>query len=1058
MSTPANPLSKFRSYRYYHVLAICDSTATAEQLYTTGLEDPDVWLHTPEDTPGPLGRYGVKEVKLEATAGYQATGVGKYCILINGSTDAQFVITNAKWSSITEAAATPHDKGTSLAVEGSLTISEPRGITFADQLVLCCLALGIDSSVATYVLKTFFVGYNHPDSTQDAPDEGDFPLWVNDIPPLIFVPWDLTATFGPEGGMYQVQFVAMKNGATRLPQYSHVPGGLSISLSDLGNDIGSALTTYQELLNKLYEQYYTCTTDFLKSNAQQTVAFLNAQSENPNLTVEDYLKRFSPVKYTIVVDDAYKGYKITDQPLQFKDKANCDAPANIVAPPQSSIEDTIRNILLKSPDLNKETTDGVPGQNGVTIKYQPKIETTLKSTPTEAGDFTFEVVYKINRYALPRSIATISQNKTGSSEQQLPTESLIQQLSASSTAVAENTIEFDYIFSGLNTDILEFDLKMNLGLSYVQTASLTNSLKSQLEAMQSRSIQVSPNNPSVRFGKPLTVPIFFGTHIKTPQFFNTQQPSSKSKTSWTIDAQASLEMQDVTMKITGNYQLLSSINKNALPSSLSIDQLERLSILNDSPAATNTSQFLAEYKNWGYFPAFAAVNIYMPRNNDDAKLFEQAQGPFDQESSPQGFTKRFWFQGLYYVVAIENEFDNGVFTQTLSMLAIPQNLQDLLGSDTPNISKYIKSCYDDQVGCVNRGTVVSGLRKLENNMVAPSAVAIPNAPPNQPDATTEAAPTTSNDINSVLAMNNDLNNVRGWKVQNKKFPGGAPEESKAAIIKAARDVGIDPVLLARVSSYETAYTFDPTIPGRGASGNVVGLGLFQFIPGTWLEFAGAKRNVLAPLGLNITSNNNLPPNFYDLRKNPEYAARAGAIYVRETLTRAQSFGVAPTIGTVYIQYVAGPGGGGKILSEIGQGRGSQVIPPDYNLGGGLTWSKFIKNNPTFASAVTFQGALDRAEKAMADTLVSGVPIVQSTYAAPPTSTPIPSNPLTQQQAQLNVKSILGRQRPCVIENVRKNDPKKDPCANKDSGASGNTNEQLPGEAGGRPDDGNIIAP
>jgi hypothetical protein len=108
-----------------------------------------MWDH-PDSTTAPLGKYSPKTL---------SAGTGRYCVLINGSTDAAFVISDVKWSTISAGGATMEDRNTSIAIEGSMRVSEPRGVIFMNQIVDCCRALGVDSSTAVFVLKTFFIGY-----------------------------------------------------------------------------------------------------------------------------------------------------------------------------------------------------------------------------------------------------------------------------------------------------------------------------------------------------------------------------------------------------------------------------------------------------------------------------------------------------------------------------------------------------------------------------------------------------------------------------------------------------------------------------------------------------------------------------------------------------------------------------------------------------------------------------------------------------------------------------------------------------------------------------------
>ena len=187
MSYPANPLASYRSYSYYHVLAICNSSETAYEL--SKITSTDVWAHATDN--GILGPYSPKKLSVDASKQDM-----EYCILINGSSDASYVITKASWNSSTAAGATPNDRYTSVAVEGSITISEPKGIMFLDQTIQCCKALGVDSASATFVLKTFFIGYGYE------PSVGEFVDVLSDIPPLQFVATLVTGAFTEAGGEY----------------------------------------------------------------------------------------------------------------------------------------------------------------------------------------------------------------------------------------------------------------------------------------------------------------------------------------------------------------------------------------------------------------------------------------------------------------------------------------------------------------------------------------------------------------------------------------------------------------------------------------------------------------------------------------------------------------------------------------------------------------------------------------------------------------------------------------------------------------------------------------
>ena len=110
MSTPSSLLSKYRSYNYRHVLVMCDSTETATMML--GNTDEGIWAHPEATGKDPLGRFAPVDLGSDH----------KYCVLIDGATDATFVINQTRWFAATAASATNADKMTSTAVEGSMDI------------------------------------------------------------------------------------------------------------------------------------------------------------------------------------------------------------------------------------------------------------------------------------------------------------------------------------------------------------------------------------------------------------------------------------------------------------------------------------------------------------------------------------------------------------------------------------------------------------------------------------------------------------------------------------------------------------------------------------------------------------------------------------------------------------------------------------------------------------------------------------------------------------------------------------------------------------------------
>jgi hypothetical protein len=294
MSNPANRLANYRSYSYYHVLAICNSTETAHALATSF--DSGAWKHADGNN-----RYARKRVNNNDDL--------LYTILIDGSTDASFVITSAKWSAATAASATPQDRATSIAVEGSMQISEPKGVVFLDQIVASCIELGIDAQTAVFALKTFFVGYGYDELA------GEYVDTISDIPPLQFRAYDVTATFTEQGGMYEIQFVAQTGGAARMPQFSKIPVSVNFKAE---STLGATFKKLEEHINKLYDPYFKCV-------ESQVTESMKKANQDPGPVVQS-LQR---VEYKITWDPAYDNYAVTDGTQQSKTSHECGAPANL---------------------------------------------------------------------------------------------------------------------------------------------------------------------------------------------------------------------------------------------------------------------------------------------------------------------------------------------------------------------------------------------------------------------------------------------------------------------------------------------------------------------------------------------------------------------------------------------------------------------------------------------------------------------------------------------------------------------------------------------------------
>lgn len=807
MSRKSNPLARYRSYSYYHVLAMCSTSDVASEL--AGSTKLDMWQSS--NVGGVL-----KPKKLTTQA-----GEGQYYVLVNGSTDAALTITKANWTSFTASSATMDDRGTSIATEGSISISEPKGIVFLDNIVKCCMAMGIDSASAFWVLKTFFVGYTF-ENNKDGVEH------ITDIPPVIFMAYDVTGSFGVAGGEYEISFMAAANSASRLPQYSKAVRSMNFSASDTFH--GALINLEKEITNN-YRSYYDC--------LHGTISRIKG--------AEEVAASLRPVTYVIQAGAPYannSAYFVGDQPVQLKDSPDCGSPANISIAAGTTIEDAIHRIISM---CSKIKTDAAVGDNGK--KYIAKIHSWVTSKETsEKGKLEYEVGYRVERQEDPHSMSFEDAGKN-----------------------ADNIIEFDYIYTGKNIDILEFDLKMNMGLVYLQSMTIANTYKQPNQ--QAPTVSTHPAIQDIKSRQQSkNIPVFFGSSIKSSWIKNSQDPAVNSQFAYSMTKHAALETIEAVVKITGNPSLLGSINQTTDPRFVSLQVAPVLS-----------SDGFARFTNWTTAPAFAKINIKMPRTNDDIALFTGKQTGADNPSESNDYAVDFWFNGHYFIYGIDNVFDNGEFHQTLQTLGISANNTYKPPENTVDISAVLSAkldeCYEHRYGC---GTVAIP------GDAAP--INISNYVPEHHESVT--SPRGKLEMyEATITGPTSLDQVAIYNV--------ATNEVKAAIANTAAKYpnikNLEPIMAALISREST---FVPTKTNKDGY-----MGLGQFGATTWAEYGKGSP--------------------YNAQANTD--AIAAYMVANITAFHKEVSLAPPTLTDLFVLHQRGTTGGLQILKNVYSGNGNAPV-------------------------------------------------------------------------------------------------------------------------------------
>lgn len=586
MSTPLNPLSKYRSYSYHHVLAICDCTQTAEEL-SESIVLGDAFLARP-----PSERMVVRNT----------TSGGKYLVLINGFTDSEYVIQNMNWGTIiapTSASADGHNTVSTIETDGEMTILEPYGVNFLEAIPQACDALERDPINVMWLVKTFFVGHMDDGSTEV----------ISNIRPLVLLPVDVQAEFSETGAKYIIGFVGIANGAVNAPYAQEIASQVRITNSAAG---ATLQTIFETDLPAIIENLYIQETNKLREQYQKT-------------GVEFDEAKYIPVKYRFVLDPAYRGMIYGDaEKIQSQSK---NGIVTLTVSSNPTFDKIIEAIMFSSKQVCQEC-------NNEEEKYVFKTVSSMYSTPTEVT-----VTYYIQRFKVvtPKLDDAIREGKKFEPP-------------------PGTSLEFDYIFTGKNIDILEFDIKMEMGLAFFQTLSTTNNIPSGDEFLNGIAPGIANGGSGSAPNQKLNsssqsaerkIPLWLGGQIKDPIIRNKMYPISVANFQSMLARHAALENIQAKVVIHGNPQLLDELS--IMPTDM--EKIEDgKGIRTEDPVANQTIN-----PTWTSLPTFIKINIKMP-------------APYRDEFD---YTKDFWYDGYFMLFAVNNVFDNGEFRQELEMFSLP---------------------------------------------------------------------------------------------------------------------------------------------------------------------------------------------------------------------------------------------------------------------------------------------------------------------------------------------------------------------------------------------------
>lgn len=401
-----NQLDKFRSYSYYHVLAVCDTKGL--QNVAPVFEDNAEVLKL-INTPTPKNEDGYR---LPLSVSRSGSSLDKYFVLCNGMQDVDFVVDSLTLEAVVQG--TPISTGSQalLGLNGEIVIKEPHGVKFLNAYRAICAELNTTVEGLVLIIKTVFVGETYATDGQPSIIGS-----VLNVPPVYGSITDFKIGVTELGSTYTAFFTNAVGGIAHIPALSSSANGI---LVQGGGSI-------QDMLNLVANQY---TTD----------AAANLKQLPPEIAANKHA-----IKYNIIIDETIKqvrGWSTNAMRNARQSAAGGNQPT--IVPPNISLDGAIQYIFDSCAEYLKQATSNAEDS------FYYRIVTAFVSS--DAGT---DIVYRIVPHYFNRRTSVVNEMKASTEAEDV-------------LAGKSGVVIYDYIFTGKNTDVESFDMQIDEGMAYFQ--------------------------------------------------------------------------------------------------------------------------------------------------------------------------------------------------------------------------------------------------------------------------------------------------------------------------------------------------------------------------------------------------------------------------------------------------------------------------------------------------------------------------------------------------------------------------------------------------------------
>ena len=654
----ANPLDKYRSYAYHHILVVAGSTESIRPL-----ADPSTSLD--QD----MAFY--KDIKLGEPAGAENA---PYYLVCDTRKTSYFSITDLSFTSSVSGSGRFDYTG---VIEGYLSMKfvDSTGVGLINYLkFLASSKLGISIHNAIFFLKTIFVGHTDAGTTEIVSQTG-IPMSLYDIK---MYPNHLGSTL-------DVQFLPIPNGIavqdSNYAKMSDIPGVFSPT-----KKLKDAVKSLEDSINKKSRNW------FKELQIRKIHDEVLNGGQGATTDTQSYGKL---VQYMFTVPDEWESFEVKGvyqnvSESKYKKDGSRD-PTNtdgvyigFNSTAETTVSDLLNTILRQSNEVQKLASNEK--------REQGQVQSFEIHTQITSDDTTVTVHYDIIGLAIPK----VQEDTTRA------TADLFQ-------ITEENQASYDYIFTGKNTDILNFEMKIN-NVNVAIADDLFIGGKAQEETNKDQKDKDGDKTKTVQ--KQMVI----NFHAKDPVLLPAKTGSQQANMPWAFEtdnksdviksrqqfinnmavcaAQSSINS---IVKIRGNPDLFrrfidedvlshvkipDNITTNYVTSNKEFTEgvgAKKIFLSESDVAKYKTERKNAIKKKYGkdfILPFFVRINVMGPDYDFSSGNVESVL-----DSNPR-YTQM-WFKGWFMVKKIVHNFSNGEFTQDMLLGSSPA---DMYGEDGTQIT------------------------------------------------------------------------------------------------------------------------------------------------------------------------------------------------------------------------------------------------------------------------------------------------------------------------------------------------------------------------------------